>query len=514
VCGRAGTNYAYAQTALTYSNPILWEDLPDLDILRVDDGYYYSASSMHFSPGAPILRSYDLIHWEYAGHSVPRLDFSPAYDMAGNRAYVKGIWASFLGYRKSNKTFYWGGCIEFAKTYIYTATQVEGPWKKTAQLDNCYYDAGLLVDDDDTMYVAYGNTTLNVAQLSADGTRQVNTQPVFKAPPDIGVLEGSRFYKINGAYYIFTTRPPNAEYVLKSTTGPFGPYSIRPLVVEAVSPITGGGSPHQGGVVQTEAGDWYYMGFTDAFPGGRVPVMAPMKWDADGWPVLQLTGNTWDVSYSAPKISSGPHAVKAPDGVDHFTGKELGPEWEWNHNPDNAKWSLNRGLILQTATVTNDLYSARNTLTHRVPGPSSAATIELDCSGMKDGDKAGLVMLRDASAWIGVKLEAGSLKVVMENNLTMDAKWKTTNTGEEVASVALPGHKVWLRAAADIRPGANRTANFSYSIDGETFHPLGKPFFLKNDWRFFMGYRYGIFNYAGKSLGGRVKVSSFALSYP
>ncbi len=150
-------------------------------------------------------------------------------------------------HRKSNKTFYWGGCIEFSKTYIYTATRVEGPWKQAAKLDNCYYDAGLLVDDDDTMYVAYGNTTLNVAQLSPDGTQQIRTQPVFKAPPDVRVLEGSRFYKINGAYYIFTTRPPNVEYVLKSTCGPFGPYTIRPLVVEAASPVPGAGSPPRRG---------------------------------------------------------------------------------------------------------------------------------------------------------------------------------------------------------------------------------------------------------------------------
>lgn len=135
-----------------YQNPVLWEDLADIDVFRVNDTFYYSASSMHYSPGAPILRSYDLVNWEFAGHSVPVLDFgSELYDLIGGQAYVKGIWASFLRYRESNGLFYWGGCINFTNTYIYTSPAVEGPWEQAAVLDTCYYDCGLLIDDDDTM---------------------------------------------------------------------------------------------------------------------------------------------------------------------------------------------------------------------------------------------------------------------------------------------------------------------------------------------------------------------------
>ena len=145
---------------------MIWQDFADIDIIRVGDAYYYSASTMHYSPGAPILRSYDLVNWEFAGHSVPRLDFGSKYDLNGGRGYVKGIWASSLNYRPSNSTFYWLGCIDFNQTYVYTATAVDGPWSRHATINNCYYDAGLLVDDNDTMYVAYGNTTISVAQLS------------------------------------------------------------------------------------------------------------------------------------------------------------------------------------------------------------------------------------------------------------------------------------------------------------------------------------------------------------
>lgn len=509
----AGASLAAASGA-TLQNPVLWEDLADLDVFRVGDAYYYSASNMHYSPGAPILRSYDLVNWEYVGHAIPVLDFSPAYNMQGGNAYVKGSWASFLGYRKSNKTFYWGGCIEFSKTHIYTAPSAEGPWTKKAVLDQCYYDAGLLIDDDDTMYVAYGNKTMSVAQLSPDGTKQVKSQVVFQTPPEIGTLEGSRFYKVNGNYYIFTTRPANAEYVLKSTHGPFGPYEIHLLEKDSKPPIPGGGVPHQGGIVQTQKGDWYYMAFEDAFPGGRVPVLAPLKWDADGWPSVDLPDNVWLATYPKPDIPASSHPIPPHTGVYAFKTASLSPEWEWNHNPDNSKWSAGNGLRLQTATVTDDLYSARNTLTHRILGPISNATIVLDVSRMKDGDRAGLAMLRDASAWIGVARDDGKYKVVMRQGLTMDRRWNTSSSGEDAASEPLSQTKIWLRAAADIRPGADRTAEFSYSVDGKNFKPLGPAYVLNNRWQFFMGYRYAIFSYATKTLGGEAKIASFDVETP
>jgi beta-xylosidase len=496
-----------------YQNPVLWEDLADIDVIRVGDAFYYSASNMHYSPGAPLLRSYDLTHWEYVGHSIPVLDFSPAYDLKDGRAYVKGSWASFLGYRQSNKTFYWGGCIEFSKTHLYTAEKPEGPWKKHAVLDQCYYDAGLLIDDDDTMYVAYGNTTINVAQLSPDGVRQVRSEKVFTPPDSMSspdgkrfYIEGSRFYKVHGNYYILTTHPASSEYVLRSTTGPFGPYTMHPLVVDAKSPVQGSGAPHQGGIVQTQKGDWYYMAFIDAFPGGRIPVLAPLHWSADGWPEVQLTNNAWNAAYPDPLP---PHPFSAASNIDRFSGSTLGAAWEWNHNPDNTKWSIHDGLELQTATVTDDLYQARNTLTHRIPGPASSATIELDPAEMRDGDRAGLAMFRNESAWIGVKRENGKFFVAMNDHLSMDESWKTKNKGVEAASRPVSSGKIWLRAAVDVRPGAERSAQFSYSTDGSTFTPLGVPFVLNMDWRYFMGYRYAIFNYATQASGGKVHVRSF-----
>lgn len=516
--GAAGSVAAPWPPTANFSNPVIWQDLPDDEVIRVDDVYYYTASNMHYSPGAPILRSWDLVNWEYVGHAVPVLDFSAKYDLVGGQAYVKGTWASSLNYRKSNKTFYFLTCIEFGKTYIYTAPAAEGPWQKKSTINNCYYDAGLLTDYDtpaeDTMYVAYGGGgNISVAQLSADGFTQVRTQQVYTTNGAY-TLEGSHFFKYKGSYYITPTRPANAELVLKSSSV-WGPYTIKPLVDKIAGPVAGGGTPHQGNLIQTQKGDWYYMAFQDAYPGGRIPVLAPVTWSTDGWPSVRLVDNAWSSSYPYPDVPRPPRATKPHTGIDSFEGTALAPEWEWNHNPDNAKWSIDNGVTLRTATVTSDLYRARNTLTRRTIGPQSTATVELDLAGMKDGDVAGLSLLKHLSAYVAVKKTAGGLEVTMVNGLAMStSNWSTTSTGTEVASAPIAVTKLWLRATLDVRPGSNRLGKFSYSTDGTTFTAIGPAYSLNSDWQFFPGYRFGIFNFATIALGGSVSVKTFQLTTP
>lgn len=230
------------------------------------------------------------------------------------------------------------------------------------------------------------------------------------------------------------------------------------------------------------------MAFVDAYPGGRMPAPAPVTWAPDGRPVLQLVNGAWGTSYPSPAVPTPPRQVTPMIGVDTFDGTTLKPRWEWNHNPDNTKWSVDNGLTLRTTTVTNDLYWARNTLTHRIQGLTSTATVQPDHTSMRHGDRAGLALLRDSSAWIGVKRDGGTTRLVMVNGLTMDGNWNTTGTGTEAASATLSGCRVWLRANADIRPGRGRPGAFSYSTDATTFTRLGPAFSLGNDWRFFMGH--------------------------
>jgi len=315
-------------------------------------------------------------------------------------------------------------------------------------------------------------------------------------------------YKVNGKYYVFTDHPATAEYVLQASS-PFGPYTMKALVNGIAPPVSGADNPHQGGIVQNQEGQWFYMAFVDAYPGGRIPVLAPISWGSDGFPVLQSVNGAWGASYTYPET---PHPLSAPTGTDSFSGTSLGPQWEWNHNPDTTKFTVNNGLTLHAATVTYDLYSARNTLTHRLFGPTSTATIVMDYSHMNRGDRAGLAMLRDSSAWVGIKNDGGTFRICMINGLSMNSDWTTANTGAEVAGLTVSGGKIWLRASADIHPGANQQAKFSYSTDGSTFNSIGSSYTMNSTWEFFLGYRYGIFNYATTSLGGYVTVSSFAMT--
>ena len=320
-------------------------------------------------------------------------------------------------------------------------------------------------------------------------------------------------YKRGNYYYIWLTRPANGQYVLRSTS-PWGPYEQRQVLLNLPGPISGGGVPHQGGLVQTQNGDWWYMAFTDAYPGGRMPTLAPITWSGDGWPTLQTVNGRWGASYPKPSISTT-KTVQSMIGPDTFTGSALGPRWEWNHNPDTTKFTVGNGLRLSTATVTNDLYNARNTLTHRIQGPTSTATIQLDYSAMANGDRAGLAMLRDSSAWIGIRKDNGGTRVSMTNGLSMSTSgWTTTGTGAEAAGATVSGGTIWLRVSANIQPGSGRTATFSYSTNGTTYTNLGPAFTLNNDWQFFMGYRFGIFNYATSALGGSVTVNRFDLTAP
>ncbi|GAB1319357.1 Xylosidase [Madurella fahalii] len=478
----------------TLTNPVLWQDYPDLEVIRVGNAFYYSSSKFAYSPGAPVLKSYDLANWEPVTHSVPVLNFGNEYNLDGSgSAYVKGIWASTLQYRQANDMFYWMGCINSGKTYIWTAAGTGAArnggevanwtWTSHPPIDRCYYDCGLLIDDDDPY-------TSQEVYVHSGGT-----------------IEGSRMYKINGYYYIWVTRSAYEQWVLRSRS-PFGPYERRRILSRISGPIANAGVAHQGAMVNAPDNRWYYVAFMDAYPGGRIPVVAPLTWTADGWPELVTAGGSWGRIYPIPVQTN--KTVAPPVGTDGFKGTSLSHEWEWNHNPDNTKWQLagdsDRGLILRTADVTADLFLARNTLTRRIIGPKSSGTFCIDVSKMVDGDRAGAALFRDRAAYIGVWNEGAASRIVMVNRLTLsEGSWRTVERGTVAATGPTLGGgitKVWLRIEADITP----------ATDGVRFTGLGPAFGMTNSYRYFSGYRYAVFNHATRQLGGEVKVLNFTMA--
>lgn len=457
-----------------------------------------------------------------------------------------------LQYRKSNGLYYWYGCSDFSTTWVYTATDPAGEWSFHGEIGKCFYDLGILVDDDDTMYLAYGSYDLEVVQLADDGltivrdevcgtlptsrTKHVCTKTIradskqVVYPEDGRYLEGARFYHIGDYYYIWVTKPANEQHVLKADN-PWGPYTAHSVLERMASPIPNAGTPHQGAIVDTPNGDWYYMGFLDAYPLGRIPVLAPIEFDAEGIPQV-VTGSDggWAQEYPVPDIQTDKTVTPMGAFTDAFDGSSLRPEWEWNHNPDNDAWSLGEGgLTLNTATVTSDFHFARNTLTTRIVGPASSATFRLNVGNLANGDKAGIAIIRDLSHYLAVsKSNDGSVSLSLVNGVLLDevdGSWKSVSEGEQVASVtdgltdvADGSSDIWLRLTADLTPTfgggdvSRNTATFEYSTDGETFQAVGDAQALHNNWEFFMAFRFAVFNFATSALGGSVAVKSFDLA--
>ncbi|KAF6833784.1 Non-reducing end alpha-L-arabinofuranosidase BoGH43B 1 [Colletotrichum musicola] len=512
---RAAAVKPYCPRDETFQNPVLYEDYPDNDISRGPDGaYYFSASNFHYSPGAPILRSLDLVNWEPVGHSIPRMNFGEGYDLppGGPRAYRGGTWASTLRYRESDGQWYWIGCTNFWITWVFTASSVSGPWHNRGNFEwgLCMYDNGLLIDDDDTMYVVWGSGQVRVSQLAADGLSVVRTEQVLQAS-DVNTesVEGNRIYKINGTYYILNDQPGSTTYIWKSAS-PWGPYEAKILVKDVTPPLQGGNSPHQGSLIETPSGDWYFMSFTWAYPAGRMPVLAPITWESDGFPSLVKGSNGgWGSSYPLPLPAQPLYNWTRTYTFDEDS---LGPTWEWNHNPDVASFSVGSGLTLRTASVTEDIYSARNTLTHRIHGEFPSGTVEIDFSNAADGDRFGLAAFRDQTAYLGIHRVGDAYFLKAVHGIIID-EWsgEPVSPGTEVASARVPtgAKKVWFRAELDARPTGTKDAVFSYSFDGVTFTELGGTYELYSGWAFFIAYRFGIFNFATKALGGSIKVESF-----
>jgi beta-xylosidase len=497
---------------LNFTNPVIYEDFADNDVfLGPDNVYYLSASSMHLSPGAPILQSYDLVNWQLIGYSVPWLDFGSNYNLTdGTNAYNGGIWASTLRYRESNGLWYWIGCVNFWVTYIYTAPAVTGPWSQAASFPGgtCFYDCGLLIDDDDTMYVAYGSDNVSVAQLAADGLSIASTQQVFSYPSECTGIEGNRMYKINGSYYILDDCPSQGYTIIWKADSPFGPYTGQPFVESVPAPVPDGGTPDQGSLVQTPNGDWYFMSFTWAYPLGRMPILAPITWNSDGYPTLDTVNGAWGTSYPYPLPE---YPMPSWTGIDYFEGTELSPMWEWNHNPNPSQYIVNNGLTLYTATVTDDLFEAQNSLTRRPDGPYPVGTVEIDFTNMANGDICGLSAFRDIAGWIGVVRNGSSytLQTVLGMSQNSSDSWATVSTGYVSASQAVSVGKIWLRLSMDARANGDNLAKFYFSTDGSSFQQLGGTLTLDNTFYYFIGYRYAIFNFATLSLGGSIKVISF-----
>lgn len=490
-------------------NPIIHADVPDLSMIRVGDTYYMSSTTMHMSPGVPIMKSKDLVNWQIVSYCYDVLDSVDALNLDnGKFAYGSGSWASSIRYHKG--TFY---VSTFAgttgKTYIYSTKNIEkGPWKKIA-FKPMMHDHTLFFDDDGKVYMIYGGGKLMIAELETDltGIKAGTTPQVLiedastPGGPNMGLkAEGSQLFKENGKYYLFNICWPRG--------------GMRTVTIHRADKITG---PYegrlgfqdkgvaQGGLISTPKGDWYAYLFRDYGSVGRIPYWVPVQW-VDGWPVIGVNGKVPDTLAKLPS-SKGlmPGIVASDDFSRKKKDRALPLVWQWNHNPDNANWSLTarKGwLRITTGRVDTSLLLVKNMLTQRTFGPTSAASTLMDVSNMKDGDCAGLALLQKKFGWVGVRMEEGKKYLVMING--------EKSAPVEVARVPLTGNTVYLKAAGDFRDRTDK-GTFSYSLDGQSWTRIGNTLQMEYTLPHFMGYRFGLFNWATKAVGGWVDWDWFKL---
>lgn len=546
--------------AVRFQNPVIYADCPDPDICRVGNTFYMVSTTMHMSPGCTVMKSTDLVNWKVCGYAHDQLEESDNFALKnGQSDYAAGSWAANIRYDKYEGQFYViVTCNTTGKSYIFTTKDVErGKWKRY-EVEKCY-DPGLLFEDTGTecrKWVVYPSDDLNQHMsykheiftnggdtVYLDREKTVIIDYANLENPAQGLrAEGYHGYKIGDYYYIFMIQGVGAqrqEIVWRSKTLEPGTFEGRRVFAGNIKdtdgkdylPFTG---VAQGGIVDTPDGRWYAMFFEDYGAVGRIPVLIPMRWDDDGWPVIGNDGASVDRYNMMPIMGVAVkdnqktgYGVTVSDEFDNhperyqisavgssndeykYYGSNLKLNWQWNHNPDNRLWTLTERtgwLRLKSGRISKNIRNARNTLTQRTFGPTSAAATRIDVSGMRDGDCAGIASYQNQYGFVGVTREDGKYYLVMRR-----AQHKDDADGKEMARVELSQKEVCLKVACDFTDMRDM-ATFYYSLDGQSWTRIGDELKMAFDWPDFVGQRFGLFYFSTKQTEGHTDFDWFRVS--
>lgn len=487
-------------------NPIIHADVPDMSMIRVGDTYYMSSTTMHMSPGVPIMKSKDLVNWKIVNYAYTTLGDSDELSLNnGKNTYGEGSWASSIRYH--NGLFY---VTTFAKptgrTYIWTTKNIEkGPWVEHS-FKPSLHDHSLFFDDG-RIYLIYGGGRIMISELKEDlsGVKEGSTRVLIEDASlpggPIGLnAEGSQLFKHDGKYFLFNISWPighGRTVLIHKADNLTGPWEGRlAFQDEGVA---------QGGMVDTPDGRWFAYLFQDHGPVGRIPFIVPMKWE-NGWPVIGVNGKLPESLDLPVRKGLIPGIVASDEFKQKKREHALPLVWQWNHNPDNKLWSVTQRkgyLRLTTGRIDTMFVQAKNTLTQRTFGPVSSGITSIDVTNMKEGDFAGLSLFQRKFGQVGVKFIDGVKSIVMVNG--------TDSRPVEVQIVPLSQKKVYLKAECDFR---NKTdiGYFFYSLDGKSWTSIGSQIKMEYSFPHFMGYRFGLFNYSAKTPGGFVDFDYFRVT--
>lgn len=505
VVGSPARNWTADNGNGTYSNPLFYGEFEDPDPIRVGDDYYLAGTTMHMMPAVEILHSKDLVNWELAGYCGEKLDLGPAYRLDGGNIYGQGIWAPCIRHYKG--MFYVFANVNRAGLMVYRSKSINGPWERN-QLPG-RHDMSVLFDDDGKVYIiSGGGAPYPIEELNPDLMSFNTSAPKRSLPERMG--EGHHLYKIKGKYVDISCVPggPVDEYVAVADSID-GPWKVTKMVVGESMGVTGAAPAkanandrglwiHQGGMCDTPSGEWWSVIMSDHGSAGRMVNLVPITWD-DGFPVIGLPGNLRKAPNTWIKPDTGFTQEPKPTYVwdENFDGPRLNPHWQWNHVPDDSKWSLTEkpGVLRLHSLPAASFWTARNSACTRPPGPESIMTVELDTAGMTAGDSAGLALLCTPYAGIGVTKSADGTALQMFTGSAGGRRGPgggAAPTNSVIEGTANPPAHLWLRMHCNFDTDQ---AVFSWSADGKQFTPLGKPFTMIFQLTTFQGVRPALFHF-------------------
>ena len=489
----------------TYRNPVLPGDYSDLDCIRVSDDYYAVSSTFQYSPGFIILHSKDLVNWSILSHVVNDITtISPEMNWDKMNCYGRGIWAGAIRYHDKKFWIYFGTPDE--GYFMSTAKKADGPWAPLHQVldEKGWDDCCPFWDEDGQGYLVGTHFSddykIHLFKMTPDGKRLVSASD--KVIHQSEGSEANKLYKIKDTYYhLFSeVKTDGRAVMIERSKNIWGPYNE---VKQLSHPQKQFNEPNQGGLVQTQKGDWYFLThYGTGDWSGRIMSLLPVHW-VDGWPIIGEVGkDTIGRMVWCCRMPVHGKQIVIPQTSDEFNKKALSTQWEWNYQPRAGKWSLTEreGWLRLHAfkpLEPDNLLKAGNILTQRTMRTKrNEVIVKLDISGMKDGQKAGLSHFGSPDySTFGVACN-GTTKVLAYN-----VKGKITN------GPVLTSDNLWLKSTW----GLDGKSRYYYSTDGENYVPFGD--FYQMRWGSYRGDRIAIYNYNNKADDGYIDVDFFHYAY-
>lgn len=478
-----------------YRNPVLHADYSDPDVCAVGEDYFLTASSFNCTPGLPILHSKDLVNWKIVNYALKKVEPVEYYNEA---RHGKGVWAPSIRFHEGVFYIYWGD-PDFGIFMVKTRDPY-GEWDKPVlvKAGKGMIDPCPLWDDDGRVYLAHAwagsrakfNSVLTVCEMNKEGTAVIS-DPVLVFDGNDGVnhtIEGAKFYKRNGFYYLFAPAGgvvSGWQLVMRSKDV-YGPYEARIVMAQGKTDING---PHQGGWVDTPAGESWFLHFQDKGAYGRVLHLNPMKWVND-WPVIGVDkdgdGCGDPVSrYRKPKTDKT-YPIETPVESDEFDTRKLGLQWEWHANyQDVFGFTTNMGYARiyghELSPHFKNFWEVPNLLMQKFPAEEFTATAKLKVSAKDDGQLSGLIIMGWDYSWIGVEkqeekflLKQAVCKDAEQGNLEQVSTLAVLEPSRKFEAGLFPNYEreIYIR----VHVGKGAYCRFSYSLDGKKFTEAGTLF--------------------------------------